>query len=68
MSRLYGGIHYRMASEHGLVQGEGVGSLHTARVRTRTSGDLRAARRTRTAAGPSVATAAPVPVRPTSSR
>ena len=68
MSRLYGGIHYRMASEHGLVQGQGVGGLHTARVRTRTSGDLRAARRTRTAAGPSVATAAPVPVRPTSSR
>ncbi len=27
VSRLYGGIHYRMAAEHGVTQGEGVGRL-----------------------------------------
>ncbi|MBO6794926.1 MAG: vanadium-dependent haloperoxidase [Balneolaceae bacterium] len=27
VSRLYGGIHYRMAAEHGITQGEGVGRL-----------------------------------------
>lgn len=27
ISRLYGGIHYRMAAEHGITQGEGVGKF-----------------------------------------
>lgn len=27
ISRLYGGIHYRMAAEHGVTQGEGVGTF-----------------------------------------
>ena len=35
ISRLYGGIHYRMAAERGITQGRGVGGLHVERVRTR---------------------------------
>ncbi|WP_420455974.1 vanadium-dependent haloperoxidase [Rubrivirga sp.] len=35
ISRLYGGIHYRMAADHGLEQGRGVGGLHVDRVETR---------------------------------
>ena len=35
LSRLYGGIHYRMAAERGVEQGRGVGRLHAERVRTR---------------------------------
>ena len=35
MSRLYGGIHYRMAAERGVEQGRGVGGLHVERVGTR---------------------------------
>jgi hypothetical protein len=35
VSRLYGGIHYRMAAEHGLVQGKSVGQLVVERVKTR---------------------------------
>ena len=34
-SRIYGGIHYPMAAELGLVQGRGVGALHTERIATR---------------------------------
>ena len=34
LSRLYGGIHYRMAAERGLVQGRGVGDLHNGRLHT----------------------------------
>ena len=37
MSRLYGGIHYRMAIEEGITQGRGVGELVVSRVRTRAS-------------------------------
>lgn len=37
ISRLYGGIHYRMAAEEGLKQGRGVGALVAERVRTRPS-------------------------------
>ena len=35
ISRLYGGIHYRMAAERGITQGRGVGALQVERVRTR---------------------------------
>ena len=35
-SRLYGGIHYRVAAEVGVEQGRGVGELHVARLQTRT--------------------------------
>ena len=35
MSRLYGGIHYRMAAERGVEQGRGVGGLHNDRLHTR---------------------------------
>ena len=35
ISRLYGGIHYRMAIEEGVVQGRKVGELVVERVRTR---------------------------------
>ncbi|MDT0630261.1 vanadium-dependent haloperoxidase [Rubrivirga litoralis] len=35
ISRLYGGIHYRMAAEHGVEQGRGVGRLHVDRLQTR---------------------------------
>jgi hypothetical protein len=35
MSRLYGGIHYRMAIEAGITQGRGVGELVVQRIRTR---------------------------------
>ena len=38
-SRVYGGIHYPMAAEYGLVQGRGVGALHVERLRTRTDGE-----------------------------
>jgi hypothetical protein len=38
ISRLYAGIHYRMAIEAGITQGRSVGDLVVARVRTRTSG------------------------------
>ena len=34
ISRLYGGIHYRMAADQGIVQGRGVGALHIERLRT----------------------------------
>jgi membrane-associated phospholipid phosphatase len=37
ISRLYGGIHYRMAIEEGVVQGRRVGELVVARVKTRES-------------------------------
>ena len=37
VSRLYGGIHYRMAAENGVEQGRGVGTLHVERVQTRPS-------------------------------
>ncbi|MBC7791208.1 MAG: vanadium-dependent haloperoxidase [Anaerolineae bacterium] len=36
ISRLYGGIHYRMAIEEGIVQGRKVGELVVRRIRTRT--------------------------------
>ncbi len=36
LSRLYGGIHYRMAIEAGITQGRGVGDLVVRRIRTRT--------------------------------
>ena len=36
-SRVYGGIHYPMAAEHGLTQGRLVGALHIDRLRTRTA-------------------------------
>lgn len=32
VSRLYGGIHYRMAAEHGITQGQGVGSFVTSQI------------------------------------
>ena len=35
ISRLYGGIHYRMAIEEGIAQGRGVGELVVSRIRTR---------------------------------
>ena len=35
LSRLYGGIHYRMAAERGVEQGRGVGRLHVGRLQTR---------------------------------
>ena len=35
ISRLYGGIHYRMAAERGVVQGRGVGGLHAERIEMR---------------------------------
>ena len=35
ISRLYGGIHYRMAAERGTVQGREVGGFHLERVQTR---------------------------------
>jgi hypothetical protein len=35
ISRLYGGIHYRMAIEEGITQGRGVGELVVSSVRTR---------------------------------
>jgi hypothetical protein len=35
LSRLYGGIHYRMAADRGVEQGRGVGNLHTERIETR---------------------------------
>lgn len=38
ISRLYGGIHYRMAIEEGITQGRGVGDLVVRKVRTRESG------------------------------
>lgn len=37
ISRLYGGIHYRMAIEEGIIQGRKVGDLVVKRVRTATS-------------------------------
>jgi hypothetical protein len=37
MSRLYGGIHYRMAIEEGVTQGRRVGELVVRKVRTRTT-------------------------------
>jgi hypothetical protein len=37
MSRLYGGIHYRMAIEEGVTQGRRVGRLVVRKVRTRTT-------------------------------
>lgn len=46
LSRLYGGIHYRMAADRGVVQGRSVGGLHTERIETR---------------APSVAQGVPVP-------
>jgi len=36
ISRLYGGIHYRMAIEHGVIQGEKVGSYISTYLNTRT--------------------------------
>lgn len=38
ISRLYGGIHYRVAVEEGVVQGRKVGNLVVARIKTRTVG------------------------------
>ncbi|MGH7464661.1 MAG: phosphatase PAP2 family protein, partial [Longimicrobiales bacterium] len=38
ISRLYGGIHYRMAIDEGIVQGRSVGDLVVSRLRTRSSG------------------------------
>ena len=35
ISRLYGGIHYRMAVEEGITQGRRVGELVVSSVRTR---------------------------------
>ncbi len=35
ISRLYGGIHYRMAAERGVEQGRGVGGLHAERIEMR---------------------------------
>ena len=36
ISRLYGGIHYRMAAERGVEQGRGVGGLQSERIEMRT--------------------------------
>lgn len=38
ISRLYGGIHYRMAIQEGVTQGQGVGEWVVAQVRTREGG------------------------------
>jgi membrane-associated phospholipid phosphatase len=38
ISRLYGGIHYPMAIEAGIIQGRSVGDLVVSRFRTRVSG------------------------------
>ena len=38
VSRLYGGIHYRMAADQGLIQGRGVGALQASRLRTGPAG------------------------------
>lgn len=38
VSRLYGGLHYRMAAENGLVQGRSLGQRVVERVRTRSAG------------------------------
>lgn len=35
MSRIYGGIHYRMAAERGVEQGRGLGAFQVQRVQTR---------------------------------
>jgi hypothetical protein len=35
ISRLYGGIHYRMAIEEGITQGRAIGELVVSGVRTR---------------------------------
>jgi hypothetical protein len=43
ISRLYGGIHYRMAIEEGILQGRGVGDLVVSRVKTRVSGNTASA-------------------------
>jgi membrane-associated phospholipid phosphatase len=43
ISRLYGGIHYPMAIEAGILQGRGVGDLVLSRVRTRISGSTASA-------------------------
>jgi hypothetical protein len=40
ISRLYGGIHYRMAIEEGVTQGRHVGELVVARVKTRVAATL----------------------------
>ena len=40
ISRLYGGIHYRMAIEEGIRQGRNVGELVVRRIRTRADGPL----------------------------
>src|SRR5687767_13550567 len=37
LSRLYSGIHYRMAIEAGIMQGRGVSDLVVRRIRTRTA-------------------------------
>lgn len=42
MSRLYGGIHYRMAIEEGVVQGRRIGEHVLQRVQTRTDARVRA--------------------------
>ena len=39
ISRLYGGIHYRMAIEEGIAQGRKVGDFVVRKVRTRANGD-----------------------------
>jgi hypothetical protein len=38
ISRLYGGIHYRMGIEHGVKQGRALGENAVARIQTRSSG------------------------------
>ena len=38
ISRLYGGIHYRMAADFGLEQGRDVGAFQVGRLQTRTEG------------------------------
>jgi hypothetical protein len=43
ISRLYGGIHYRMAIDAGVLQGRAVGDLVVSRVRTRVSGNMASA-------------------------
>ncbi len=42
ISRLYGGIHYRMAIEEGITQGRNVGALVVQRVRTRAADTIAA--------------------------
>lgn len=44
ISRLYGGIHYRQATEEGNTQGAKVGAMVIARVRTRAAGPVLATR------------------------